>query len=94
MQFLNGDYSHSHPVSTGWTRGHPGILSTVSTVSLVAPFEAVTLDEQLILFSKTSLSVMFFLASNVVRNSGDIGMPDRESSVSAAQANRPLTRWF
>jgi len=53
-----------------------------STVSLVAPFQPVPFDEEFILFSKTSLSVMFFLASNIVGNFAYIGMRDRESSVS------------
>jgi hypothetical protein len=48
--------------------GLPGILQTVSTVFLIAPFQAVPLNEDLILLRKTSLPVMLFLPSNVVGN--------------------------
>ena len=57
-------------------RGITGLLSTVSTVFLIAPFQTVPLNKDLILLRKTSLSVMFFLARNVVSNPTHIRMRD------------------
>jgi hypothetical protein len=45
---------------------HTEILPTVSTVSLVAPLEAVLLNEDLEFSGKGPPSMMFFLTSNVV----------------------------
>jgi hypothetical protein len=65
--------------------GHNNAHLTVSTVSLVAPFQAVPLDEDFILLRKTSLSVMLFLASNVVRDLVYIGMRDGKTAVSSTR---------
>ncbi len=57
------------------TRFQPGVLAlfrliglTVSTVSLISPFQAVSLHQEFVLVGKCPLAVMLFLTGNVIRN--------------------------